>query len=96
MGRTTSKRWFSWFAILGSSTIASSWAFADADPNQLTRPETLSGWKLLFDGKSTEGWRSYKKDSISDGWKVIDGTLVREGNSAGDIVTTKKYTTTRF
>ncbi len=59
--------------------------------NQLTRSETLSGWKLLFDGKSTEGWRNYKKEGISDGWKVVDGTLVREGKGAGDIVTKKKY-----
>lgn len=29
-------------------------------PNQLTESEKLSGWKLLFDGKSTEGWRNYR------------------------------------
>jgi glucose/arabinose dehydrogenase len=64
---------------------------ADAGANELTRPESLSGWQLLFDGKSTDGWRNYKKDSISEGWKVIDGALVREGKNAGDIVSKKKY-----
>lgn len=65
--------------------------FAEESTNRLTRPEQLSGWKLLFDGKSTSGWRNYQKDGISDGWKVSDGTLIREGKGAGDIVSDKKY-----
>lgn len=64
---------------------------AEAPANQLTESEQRSGWQLLFDGKSTDGWRGYKKDAISDGWKVIDGALVRSQNGAGDIVTEKKY-----
>jgi glucose/arabinose dehydrogenase len=66
-------------------------ANAENPPNTLTRAESISGWKLLFDGKSTTGWRNYKKDKISDGWKVIDGALVREGSGAGDIITDGKY-----
>lgn len=77
-------------ALLGAG-LSGSLAKADTPPNTLTRPESLSGWKLLFDGKSTDGWRNYKQDKISDGWKVVDGTLVREGAKAGDIVTEKKY-----
>jgi len=69
----------------------SSIALAETNVNQLTRPETLSGWQLLFDGKSTEGWRNYKKEDISSGWKVADGVLSREGKGAGDILTKKKY-----
>jgi glucose/arabinose dehydrogenase len=91
MAWTLSKRWLACIAILGSATLASSSALADVPPNQLTRPESLAGWKLLFDGKSTEGWRNYKKDSISDGWKVVDGAIVRDGKSAGDIITKSKY-----
>lgn len=77
-------------------TILSTWVSnqsaraADA-PNTLTRPESLSGWKLLFDGKSTEGWRSYRKEGVSDGWKIIKGTLVRASDGAGDLITQKKY-----
>jgi hypothetical protein len=46
---------------------------------------------LLFDGKSTEGWRNYKKDGISDGWQVSEGALVRADQGAGDIVSDDKY-----
>ena len=66
-------------------------AIGESTLNTLTRPESLSGWQLLFDGKSTDGWRNYKKEGVSDGWKVTDGVLIRDGNNAGDIVTKKKY-----
>ena len=64
---------------------------ARAEENQLTRSESLAGWQLLFDGKSTDNFRNYKKDGVSNGWKVIDGALVREGSGSGDIITKKKY-----
>ncbi len=59
--------------------------------NGLSPAEARGGWKLLFDGKTTDGWRNYKADNISDGWKVKDGVLQRVGDGAGDIVTTKQY-----
>lgn len=59
--------------------------------NQLTTSESLSGWKLLFDGESTAGWRNYGKENLSSGWKVVDGALVRSENGAGDIVTADTY-----
>lgn len=77
--------------FLSCLTLVMRPANADTGINELTRPESLSGWQLLFDGKSTEGWRNYKKDGISEGWKVVDGTLVRDGKNAGDIVSKKKY-----
>ena len=60
-------------------------------PNTLSPEEKKAGFKLLFDGKSTEGWRSYKKDAISPGWKVVDGALTRAQSGAGDIVTKDQY-----
>ena len=59
--------------------------------NQLTESQRRSGWKLLFDGKSTTGWRNYRKPKIGSGWQVRDGALTRAAGGAGDIVTTKKY-----
>jgi hypothetical protein len=59
--------------------------------NQLSDTEKASGWKLLFDGQTTTGWRNFKKDAISKGWQVIDGALCRVDNSAGDIVTVDEY-----
>ncbi|QDV12925.1 Soluble aldose sugar dehydrogenase YliI precursor [Rosistilla oblonga] len=64
---------------------------AEVPLNKLTESESRSGWELLFDGKSFDGWRNYKKEGVSDGWKVVDGAMVREGKGAGDIITDKKY-----
>lgn len=58
----------------------------------LTQPAAAeSEWQVLFDGESTDQFRNYQKDSLSDGWKVIDGALVRAEKGAGDIVTKKQY-----
>jgi len=73
--------------LFGSVTVAR----AEVGVNQLTRPEALSGWQLLFDGKSLDGWRNYQKQDVSDGWKVVDGALVRDGDKPGDLITEKKY-----
>ena len=66
--------------------------------NALTSHETSKGWKLLFNGKNSEGWRSAKSDSFpSSGWTVADGVLSiaktdgSESTNAGDIVTVDKY-----
>jgi hypothetical protein len=59
--------------------------------NKLTDAEQAAGWKLLFDGKTTTGWRNFKKQAISGGWQVIDGALCRVDKTAGDIITTGQY-----
>jgi len=59
--------------------------------NELTAREKRDGWKLLFDGKTTAGWRNFKKQDISQGWQVHDGALCRVDSTAGDIVTTDEY-----
>src|SRR3954454_15584364 len=64
---------------------------ADSAPNTLTDAEKAAGWKLLFDGKTTNGWRNYKKTDIAPGWKVENGELVRGSEKGGDIVTTNQY-----
>ena len=62
-----------------------------AGQNELTEAESRSGWKLLFDGKTTTGWRNYKKDAVGAGWKIDDGILSRVDKKAGDIITTGQY-----
>ncbi|MBN2473338.1 MAG: DUF1080 domain-containing protein [Pirellulales bacterium] len=67
--------------------------------HRLTEAEKEAGWRLLFDGKTTEGWRGYKMKEMPPGWKVIDGALVRVsggegGKGAGggdDIVTVEQF-----
>ena len=66
--------------------------------NTLTKQETEKGWKLLFDGKNTGGWRRAYRDSFPEmGWEVKDGLLTilasdgSESQHSGDIVTTEEY-----
>jgi hypothetical protein len=59
--------------------------------NTISAGEKRAGWKLLFDGKTTIGWRNFKKQDISQGWQVHDGALCRIDNTAGDIVTMDEY-----
>lgn len=54
--------------------------------NELSPAEKAEGWKLLFDGKSTTGWRRYQRDSIGPGWQVVDGAFTRAASNGGDIV----------
>jgi hypothetical protein len=73
-----------------------------AEPNTLTSKEKSQGWKLLFDGKTDAGWRSYgKKTFPTNGWNVVDGCLKLAGNkgkpgSGGDIITEDKFSDFEF
>jgi hypothetical protein len=63
--------------------------------NQLTEEEINEGWSLLFDGKTLDGWRDFKGESVDIApWKVEKGTLTSLGlgsDSTGYIVTTREY-----
>ena len=66
--------------------------------NTLTAHEQAEGWHLLWDGKTSEGWRGAKLDAFPEnGWTMENGILkVLRGNggestNGGDIVTTRTY-----
>ena len=59
-------------------------------PNTLTSAERDQGWRLLFDGRTTAGWRGYRSTTLPAGWRVVDGALARV-EQASDIVTTEQY-----
>ena len=64
-----------------------------AADNELSPEEKKAGWKLLFDGKTTSGWRAFAKPSFPEkGWAVKDGELqLQAGSKAGDILTEEKF-----
>lgn len=79
--------------LLAASLVACCACALNAAPNELTDQETADGWKLLFDGKSTAGWRGFKKESFPDkGWVVENGALKKiAGVQGGDIMTTNTF-----
>ena len=61
-------------------------------------PEADNGFKPLFDGKTSNGWRGAKLDGfLEHGWAIDDGVLTvlesggGESAAGGDIVTVGKY-----
>ncbi|WBL44410.1 DUF1080 domain-containing protein [Algoriphagus halophytocola] len=66
--------------------------------NSLTEYEKANGWKLLFNGQNSEGWRGARMETFPEsGWTINDGILTIEASdggestNAGDIVTTDLY-----
>jgi len=67
--------------------------------NTLSQEEQASGWKLLFDGKSTAGIHNFKSDQLGKKWQAQNGTLRLQGKGneegwqsaeGGDIIITEK------
>lgn len=63
---------------------------ASPPQNVLSAAEKADGWKQLFDGQTLTGWHNFKKPGAVEGWKVIDGALVRTG-PGGDLVTDQPF-----
>ena len=70
--------------------------YGQAD-NTLSEKEIKDGWKLLFDGKTSQGWMNAKtKQFPSTGWEIKDGMLMvnpatKTQGGGGDIVSAGKY-----
>jgi 3-keto-disaccharide hydrolase len=74
-------------------------------PNTLSAAERAAGWRLLFDGRTFDGWRGLGYDSVPTAhWKVVDGAIKKvpsgeiprmaDGQPAvgGDLMTTESFT----
>src|SRR6266481_7916113 len=70
-------------------------AFAQDKPggpdNSLSPAEKSAGWTLLFNGKSTAGWRGFKTPAPDAGWTVADGALSPDPKTSTDLVTKGTY-----
>lgn len=66
--------------------------------HNLTEDEMRKGWRLLWDGQTTSGWRGAKLDRFPEnGWAMKDGILTvlssggQESRNGGDIVTVNSF-----
>jgi len=64
---------------------------AIAAPNQLTAAEKKAGWTLLFDGKTTAGWRGFRTTEPDAGWTAKDGVLTPDPKVSKDIMTKAEF-----
>jgi hypothetical protein len=87
------------FSLLVAAAILSVQTAPAQTPNTLTPTEKSAGWKLLFNGHDSTGWRSTHSNGFpASGWEVKNGVLAvtesggEEGGNAGDIITTREYT----
>ena len=79
--------------IIITSLVISSFEWKQEKDNVLSDAEKKAGWKLLFDGNTTKGWRMYQ-DKPSDGWEVVQGELIskKEGvTKRADLITADQY-----
>jgi hypothetical protein len=78
------------FALGAVLACTASGQTEQAPLNTLTAAERADGWRLLFDGRSTAGWRGFRSADAPGGWQVVGGALTRTG-PGGDIVTEEQF-----
>ena len=86
----------SYLKVVVVAVLAVSFCSRAFGQNTLNKKEKKEGWKLLFDGKTTTGWRNFNSNTLGAGWKVQDGALfldnsVSEKEERGDIITHEEY-----
>lgn len=92
------------FLLISFSLNASGQDNSNQKINTLTSKEKKEGWKLLFDGKTFDGWRGLGRDHVPMGlWKVEDGMIRKLKSSSvkqlpdgspvenGDLMTINTY-----
>lgn len=67
-------------------------------PNHVSPAEETQGWRALWDGRTTRGWRGAgQTDFPANGWSIVDGELrvlnadTSEPKGRGDLVTVDEY-----
>lgn len=81
------------FGLVTSAVLLAAPAAEPTAVNTLADAEKAEGWQLLFDGKTTAGWRGFKKPGFpAQGWTVVDGCLTHSGRGGGgDIITEQTF-----
>jgi hypothetical protein len=70
--------------------------------NKLSKADENAGWRLLFDGKSFNGWRGFHSDKVPAGWTIEDGCIRKIpgrgelGQAGGDMITVDQFDNFEF
>lgn len=85
-------------AVVNSAKGMKSMIQQAQEDNTLTENEKKEGWELLFDGKTSKGWKGAKLDHFpTKGWTIKNGVLTvlasngAESANGGDIITVDTY-----
>lgn len=78
------------FLLLGAATSMA------GEPNTLTASEKAEGFALIFDGKTLDGFRNFKKSGIDPKWRVKDGAITLTEKGGGNLVTARQYQNFEF
>jgi hypothetical protein len=70
-------------------------AFA-AEPNTLTPEEKSAGFKLIFDGKTLDGFRNFKKETPDPKWQIVDGSITLTEKGGGNLITKDQFANFEF
>ncbi|HLT75239.1 MAG TPA: DUF1080 domain-containing protein [Ohtaekwangia sp.] len=63
-----------WFSCGTQKAEQTSTETDETQPNTLSTAQAEEGWRLLFDGKTMNGWRVFR-NAENNSWEVVDGTL---------------------
>ncbi|MDQ3017665.1 MAG: DUF1080 domain-containing protein, partial [Bacteroidota bacterium] len=96
----TTEAWYTLNSIPSGVPVSTS-VVPDLSANTLLPSEVNNGWKLLFDGKTMNGWHNYNKTTIGKSWVVSDGAIMLDAKKnpeghwqaadGGDIVTAEDF-----
>jgi len=97
----TTETWYTLNKIPTNSTGETATSPCTAGDNTLSDAEKAAGWQLLFDGKSMDNWRNFKKETIGKSWVIDNGTIHLDAKKredggwqvadGGDIITKEIY-----
>jgi len=83
--------------VVGLLAVGGAFAVARDAPsavaqNALSEQEQQDGWRLLWDGRTDQGWRSVSSEKFPErGWEIRDGELSVGSSGGGHIITKEKF-----
>lgn len=84
------KRVLAALTVLAGTTLGTTLNAGSGEHNTLTDAERAAGWRLLFDGRTLDGWRGYHSVDLPAGWAVADGSL-HFADGEGDLITVEEF-----